>query len=235
MAQLEGMSFWTGPDTGKRVRLLFNEYGREAYDGYCYKRLAKLEKAGYVQRVGKDFCRIYGLSRKGKAALNAVQMSGGTDPRRSWAWASVRQYLDSNAIGLIMVKLLGVGVQSRHQLATQARAKGLHEAQINQRIPDLMIDGPVPMAMMVSGPIDWEKESKRWRSGERCFWLYLTSSELWRDAVVRHAKSAGADDVFAAEEAEFRERLGDTVCVSPKGWMTLSKLIAQPAAVPGAA
>ena len=236
IGQLEGMLFWKGSDTAERVRLLFNEYGRDAYDRYGYKRLVKLEGAGYVRIIterGQE--RIYTLSRQGKTALNEVRMSGKADMRRTWADGIVHAYVRWNGVGVTLARLLGAGVRSRHQLATAARAKGLHEAQIQSRIPDLMIDGPVPMAMLVRRYIDWEKESKRWLSGERCFWLYLASSELWRDAVVHHAKSEGADDVFAAEESEFRERLGDTVCVSPKGWMTLSKLIAQPAAASGAA
>jgi hypothetical protein len=155
--------------------------------------------------------------------------------RRTWADGVVHAYVHWNGVGVTLAKLLGVGVRSRHQLATAARAKGLHEAQIQSRIPDLMIDAPIPLAMRVRGFLYWEEESKRWFSEEKCLWLYLTSSDSWRDGVVYRAKAERVDHVFAAEESEFRERLGDTVCVSPKGWMTLNQLIAQPAVTPEAA
>lgn len=84
--------------------------------------------------------------------------------------------------------------------------------------------------MTVDRFINWAKERKRWLSKERCLWLYLTSSDYQRFAVVQNAESAAAEHVLAAEEREFRERLGDAVFIGPKGNATLRELIGQPAA-----
>lgn len=231
LGQLESLFFRQGSWTRERVRLLFNEYDREAYDRYGYKRLFRLEKTRYIRRFyhwfGSDghYYWGYGLTRLGKAELDQARLSQRLGLRRDWSNRVVLDYIRLNGVGLALAKVLGLNVTSRHQLACESRAAGLTEVQVQSRIPDLRIEGKIPLPVMVGMNLNWTREQRRWKADESRLLLYLTSDVTQREVLWR-ARDAGAHQVYVGDLREFQEKLGETILTNPdKTTATLDQLI----------
>ena len=194
--------------------------------------MRKLEEAGYVRQIrGWMNGRVYAISLKGKRALAEAGMSGGTVYKRAWGRGIVGYYLRGNGAGLALAELFGVSVRSQYQLTSEVRSRGVWTRELTRRIPEVLIDRPVPMTLALRHFGDLELERKRWTSPHRRLWLYLITADSWRWDVLREVERLRASDVFVGNGHDFRQRLGETVFVSPRLQTTLRELIAQPASI----
>ncbi len=127
--------------------LIFNRYGRRLYDGYAYKRVFRLEKAGYikacapVQSLYREPNKAYVLAIAGQKKLVEAGRSEGIPAPRKWSPSAVSGYLLRNAYGLLLVQISNCAVSPRHQLLWLNRGRYPDQASLRMGVPDFQIAG----------------------------------------------------------------------------------------------
>lgn len=149
LAQLEGLVFKKGAVWDDRIRLFFNEAGREIYTKACYKRLSDLEAAGYVRpQFYLNHRKLYTLTQGGHEALIAAGKAKLHGYRRGMSEALITHEIKVNGVGFMLSELLGFTVATERQLEWHyyegKKEKG------RQQLPDLwIVDEERPRAVEV--------------------------------------------------------------------------------------
>jgi len=207
--QLDALLFRPDQNAEERLRLYRNEFPKSAHDGYGYKRLNRLEKAGliagyYAQGLYHSLPKSYGLRRPGQSVLKRAERLLGVGLRRSWSTNAILRYTLINGVGLAVSKYLKLPVFSRNELEWEGRARGLSVREIRASPVDLRVKfGPRWDFVVVDGHKLARRQFKRER--QRSIMLYLVRLPGLIPHILKVAKRGNASYIFVCGLEEFQE------------------------------
>lgn len=234
LAQLEGLVFKKSEVAEDRIRLFFNEAGREIYTRACYKRLADLEAAGYVRsQFYLNHRKLYTLSQDGHEALMAAGRARLLGYRRGMSEALISHEIAVNGVGFILSEFLKLAVATERQL--DAHYYGGKKEKGREQLPDLwIVDGKQSKAVEVELVQKSEHRYKEifYRYSNMIEYggavLYLSGIPRGTEMLWKLAKKWDKPYIYVASLQRFRETGGHCEFVAIRNALTLERPASAP-------
>lgn len=215
--QLDGLAFRRDISPLERVRLFFNDTKRRDYWLGAYKRLWKLEKAGFVRsetrQIGQR--KVYFLTGKGHQRLRWEGKAAMVRYRKGLASIWLRHELAVNAVGLIVSELLGFEITTARERYARNRIPFRKLAEYRLTMSDLWIpDAAQPKVIEVElGQKSEKRYEEIWAAYRRdlpkgSVLLYLVGWPRGVECLLKHARRYGHPYIYAAHLRDFRRYLG---------------------------
>ena len=215
--QLDGMAFRKEISPVERVRLFFNDTRRSDYWLGAYKRLWKLEKAGFIRsetrQIGQR--KLYFLTGRGHRRLRWEGRAAMMRYRKGLASIWFRHELAVNAVGLVVSELLGFEVTTARERYARNRIPFKKLAEYRLIMSDLWIpDEAQPKVIEVElGQKSERRYEEIWAAYRRglpkgSVLLYLVGWPRGVECLLKHARRYGHPYIHVAHLRDFRRYLG---------------------------